>query len=253
MATTWSRLSNTASRSDRSNSRAASLAAQACARLESAGRRALARSDLSAAIALLERVSRLLPTDDPRRIELLVELGAALIERGRLAEAAPALDEAERLAAAANDQRLTSHVLIQRQFLRLAPRRGRRAGGGGAGGGHGRSRSSSASGTTSACAAHGGSRRGSSLTSARAEAAAAAWERAAVHARRAGDRHEFNESLRWIASMLWFGPTPASRGHPPLRGDARGGTREPRVRGSDPPPARMPQRDWSAGSGWPAS
>ena len=29
------------------------------------------------------------------------------------------LDEAERLAAAANDQRLTSHVLVQRQFLRL--------------------------------------------------------------------------------------------------------------------------------------
>ena len=33
------------------------------------------------------------------------------------------------------------------------------------------------------------------------------------------------------------------RGHPPLRGDARGGAREPRVRGGDPPPARMPQCD----------
>ena len=33
------------------------------------------------------------------------------------------------------------------------------------------------------------------------------------------------------------------RGHPPLRGDARGGAREPRVRGGDPPPARLPQRD----------
>jgi predicted ATPase len=31
-------------------------------------------------------------------------------------------------------------------------------------------------------------------------------------ARRAGDRHEFYESLRWIASMLWFGPTPAVEG-----------------------------------------
>ena len=29
------------------------------------------------------------------------------------------LDEAERLAAAADDQRLASHVLVQRQFLRL--------------------------------------------------------------------------------------------------------------------------------------
>ena len=87
------------------DSRAASLAARASERLEAAGRRALVRSDLPAAIGLLERVSRLLPTDDPRRIALLAELGAALIERGRLAEAGRVLDEAERLAAAANDQR----------------------------------------------------------------------------------------------------------------------------------------------------
>src|SRR5262249_12648685 len=119
------------------DSRAVLLAAQASNRLEAAGRRALVRSDLPAAISLLERVSRLLRIDDPRRITLLVELGAALIERGRLAEAGPALDEAERLAAAANDQRLTSHVLIQRQFLRSLPGRGgglgeaAQAGGGG--------------------------------------------------------------------------------------------------------------------------
>ena len=47
---------------------------------------------------------------------------------------------------------------------------------------------------------------------ARAEAAAAAWERAAAHARQAGDRHEYYESLTWIASSLWFGPTPAAEG-----------------------------------------
>ena len=86
--------------------RAASLAARACERLEAAGRRALVRSDLPAAIGLLERVSRLLPTDDPQRIALLAELSGALIESGRLAEAGRVLDEAERLAAAADDQRL---------------------------------------------------------------------------------------------------------------------------------------------------
>ena len=43
------------------DSRAASLAAQAAARLEAAARRALARSHLSAAIGLLERVCVLLP------------------------------------------------------------------------------------------------------------------------------------------------------------------------------------------------
>ena len=49
------------------DSRAARLAAQASSRLEAAGRRALVRSDLPAAIRLLERVSKLLPGDDPRR------------------------------------------------------------------------------------------------------------------------------------------------------------------------------------------
>ena len=61
------------------NARANLLAAQACERLEAAGRRALVRSDLPAAISLLERVSRLLVADDPRRAALLVEIGAALI------------------------------------------------------------------------------------------------------------------------------------------------------------------------------
>ena len=47
---------------------------------------------------------------------------------------------------------------------------------------------------------------------ARAEAAGEAWRRAAAHARTAGDRHLHNEILTWIASSLWFGPTPASEG-----------------------------------------
>jgi tetratricopeptide (TPR) repeat protein len=47
---------------------------------------------------------------------------------------------------------------------------------------------------------------------ARAQAAAAAWERAAEHARAAGDRHAHHDILGWIASSLWFGPTPADDG-----------------------------------------
>jgi predicted ATPase len=193
------------------DSRAALLAARASDRLEAAGRRALVRSDLPAAISLLERVSRLLPTHDPRRIALLVELGAALIERGRLAEAAVALDEAERLAAAANDQRLTSHVLIQRQFLRSL---------------QGEEGGLEEAVRAAAMAVPVFERFGDDLglcraqrlqawfsfNECRAESAAAAWERAAVHAQRAGDRHEYYEILTWIASMLWFGPTPAGEG-----------------------------------------
>jgi predicted ATPase len=66
---------------------AASLAARAAARLEAAGRKALARSDLAAAVALLERVCKLLPTDHSKRTAVLAELGAALIECGRLTDA----------------------------------------------------------------------------------------------------------------------------------------------------------------------
>ena len=193
------------------DSRVALLAAQAANRLEAAGRRALVRSDLPAAISLLQRVSRLLPTDDPRRIALLVELGAVLIERGRLAEAGPALDEAERLAAAANDQRLTSHVLIRRQFLRsLLGEEG--------------ALKEAARATAQVIPVF--ERHEDDLglcharrleawlfwNEARAEAAAAAWEHAAAHARRAGDRYGYYESLTWIASSLWFGPTPAAEG-----------------------------------------
>jgi predicted ATPase len=47
------------------------------------------------------------------------------------------------------------------------------------------------------------------FNAARGEAAAAAWERAAAHAQRAGDRHAYHEILTWRASALWFGPTPA--------------------------------------------
>jgi predicted ATPase len=193
------------------DSRVAQLAAQAANRLEGAGRRALVRSDLPAAIGLLQRVSRLLPTDDPRRIALLVELGAVLIERGRLAEAGPALDEAERLAAAANDQRLTSHVLIRRQFLRSLQ-------------GEEGALEEAARATARVIPVF--ERHEDELglcharrleawlfwNEARAEAAATAWERAAAHARRAGDRHGYYESLTWIASSLWFGPTPAAEG-----------------------------------------
>jgi predicted ATPase/class 3 adenylate cyclase len=193
------------------DSRAASLAAQASARLESAGRRALVRSDLPAAIALLERVCKLLPTDDSHRVALLAELGAALIERGRLADAEHVLGEAERLAAAAKDERVASHVLIQQHLLRLLH--------------------VEEGGTDEAAQATAlvipvferykddlGLCRARRLEAwlywneARAEAAGEAWGRAAEHARLAGDRHLQNDILTWIASSLWFGPTPANEG-----------------------------------------
>ena len=61
-----------------------SLAARASRRLESAGRRALSRSDLPAAIGLLERAAALPVDDDPLRATLLVDLAATEIEAGKL-------------------------------------------------------------------------------------------------------------------------------------------------------------------------
>jgi predicted ATPase/class 3 adenylate cyclase len=193
------------------DSHTASLAAQASARLEAAGRRALARSDLSAAIALLERVCGLLPTDNSRRTALLAEVGAALIECGRLAEAGRVLEEAERLAAAANDECAASHVLVQQQLLRLlhveegVVEEAARA-------------TALVIPVFERCKDDLGLCRARRLEAclywneARAEAAAEAWGRAAAHARLAGDRHQHNDILTWIASSLWFGPTPASEG-----------------------------------------
>jgi predicted ATPase/class 3 adenylate cyclase len=187
----------------------ASLAARACERLEAAGRRALVRGDLPSAISLLERVSRLLATDDPQRIALLAELSGALVESGRLDQAGRVLDEAEGLTAAADDQRLAAHVLVQRQFLRLL---------------HGEEGGLEEAARAAAAVIPVFESLGDDLglcrarrleawlffNAARGEAAAAAWERAAAHAQRAGDRHAYYESLTWRASALWFGPTPAA-------------------------------------------
>ncbi len=193
------------------DARAASLAARASERLEAAGRRALARSDLPAGIGLLERVTGLLRPEDPRRPLVLAELGAAMTECGRLAQAGRVLDEAERLAVAADDACAASHVLVQQQFLRLL---------------HVEEGGTEEAARAMAlvipvferCADDLGLCRARRLEAwlhwneARAEAAAAAWERAAAHARRAGDRHVRNEILTWVASSLWFGPTPADEG-----------------------------------------
>jgi predicted ATPase/class 3 adenylate cyclase len=193
------------------DSRAASLAARASGRLESAGRRALARGDPPAGIGLLERACGLLRGTGAARTLLLAELGAAQIEGCRLEDAGRVLAEAEQLAADSNDDRATAHVRVQQQFLRLL---------------HAEEGGTEDAARTAGLAIPVFERHDDVLglclarrleaqaywNAARAEAAAAAWERAGVHARVAGDRHLHDDSLTWIASSLWFGPTPADEG-----------------------------------------
>src|SRR5205814_10346334 len=67
---------------------ARTLAARGAEILGGAGRRALRRRDIPAAATLLERAAALLPAEDPTRRELLLDLGRARREAGRLIEAA---------------------------------------------------------------------------------------------------------------------------------------------------------------------
>jgi predicted ATPase/class 3 adenylate cyclase len=149
------------------------LAARAALGLESGGRRALARGDLPAATSLLER--------------------------------------ARWLAVEAEDEQAEARVLVEQQFLQLL---------------HAEEGGTEEAARTverfiplfdrlddqqGLCSAR---RLEAWLhwNEARAAAAAEAWERAAAHARRAGDEHARAEILTWIASSLWFGPVPVAEG-----------------------------------------
>ena len=58
------------------------LGRRAAERLSSAGRRAFARGDMPAAANLLRRAAMVLPERDPSRLELIPDLGEALLEVG---------------------------------------------------------------------------------------------------------------------------------------------------------------------------
>ena len=180
-------------------------------RLEAVGCRALARSDRTAAIRLLARAAALVPDDSARRAVLLPDIGAALIEEGRLAEAGELLADASKEATAAGDERAGARTLVQLEILRL--QRGE----------------ATDSGETAALVEQvipvfgaAGDEQGLCAawrleawrhwTGAQADAAAAAWERAATHARNAEAEHERIEILGWIASSLFFGPSDVAAG-----------------------------------------
>jgi class 3 adenylate cyclase len=69
------------------------LARRAASRLAGAGRRALARGDMPAAVKLLERAVSLVPEKDPQHADMLLKLGIALAETGELDRADALLSE----------------------------------------------------------------------------------------------------------------------------------------------------------------
>jgi predicted ATPase/class 3 adenylate cyclase len=187
------------------------LGAEAARRLDSSGRRAFARSDLPAAVKLLERAEALLSRDDRARAELLPSLGAALTEAGRLSEADRVLVEAVDCSRVNDDERLEAHAVVERLFLRIqvdtekamteARELGERL----------RATFEANDDARGLCKVW----RLRALVhwlEGRCLAADAAWERAAGHAREAGDNRERAEILSWVASSAFIGPIPVSDG-----------------------------------------
>jgi tetratricopeptide (TPR) repeat protein len=95
------------------------LGAEAGERLGRAGVRALMRGDLPAAANLLERATALLPSDDPRVLELRCELGIVYRAAGESARAENLLADTVRSAAAIRDRRLELRAEIELGLVRL--------------------------------------------------------------------------------------------------------------------------------------
>jgi DNA-binding SARP family transcriptional activator/tetratricopeptide (TPR) repeat protein len=195
----------------RSGGQVGALARRAAGFLEAAGTRAHARGDAPAAVRLLQTASSLVEADDPALARLLTQLGAAMIEAGQLDGAAGTLERAQQVTATAGDQRAWAHVRVQQLFLGLQV---------------------DVRGTTVAVAPllpqmlrifeHHGDQLGlcqawrlrAAVHWLQADSAGAerAWQRAAAHARQAGDERQLTEILGWLASAALWGPTPAPEG-----------------------------------------
>jgi class 3 adenylate cyclase/tetratricopeptide (TPR) repeat protein len=181
------------------------LATRAAVHLGAAGRAALARDDIPAAIKLLSRAVELLPEDTPWLDTLSSELGGALTEAGQLAEAEAVLDTAATRAAARGDAVAEGHALVRRLFVRLQVDTGPAAR-------EARERFDSLLATFEGAGDDLGLGRLWGLRAlvhwieARSASADAAWERAAHHARKAGDVRGWSDALSWLASSAYTGP-----------------------------------------------
>jgi class 3 adenylate cyclase/tetratricopeptide (TPR) repeat protein len=186
-----------------------SLAVRAGERLEAAAQRALARSDTPAAVNLLERATRSLASDPSRRRTLLPVLGRTLIQAGELERAERVLTEAVEDGKAAGEDRVAADALIGLSDLRL----------------HSDPTTTHAQVTgqlaeavrvlesygDDAAIARAVDLSGRLLFwQGRSEAGLLEGERAVRHARKAGDRAQELEILRFMIAMSFHGPTPVA-------------------------------------------
>ncbi|MDQ3985127.1 MAG: AAA family ATPase, partial [Actinomycetota bacterium] len=95
------------------------LSRRAAGHLAAAGRRALARDDVPAAVNLLTRATHVVPSEDAIALELAPELGAALTSAGQYPAAEEVVSGAVEKAEALGDERLRSYAALERSFLRV--------------------------------------------------------------------------------------------------------------------------------------
>jgi class 3 adenylate cyclase/tetratricopeptide (TPR) repeat protein len=88
------------------------LAQRAAERLATAGRRAASRGDLRAAVSLLGRADDLFGPDDPKRLAMLPPYGRALQDSGDWERAQSVLDDAASRAGAAGERRVEADARV---------------------------------------------------------------------------------------------------------------------------------------------
>jgi class 3 adenylate cyclase/tetratricopeptide (TPR) repeat protein len=98
---------------------ARAIAERAAGRLAVAGTRAAARGDVGASIGLLGRAAELLPARDPRRLAILAPYGRALEEAGQLERADAILSEAVALGIETGARAAAAEATVARINLRL--------------------------------------------------------------------------------------------------------------------------------------
>ncbi|HEY6796512.1 MAG TPA: BTAD domain-containing putative transcriptional regulator [Kineosporiaceae bacterium] len=187
------------------------LARRAVGHLRRSGNAALALGDASAAVKAYERALPLLPPDDPERSPLLVAMGAALLETGRLVEATDVLRAAQAETLERGQRGWHAHARVQRLLLdlHLDPQRAM---------GEtdrdlpGLRQTFSADHDTLGLCRTWQLQAAVCWERCLVADAERAWERAADLARSLGDQRHLTRCLRWLASAALWGPTPAREG-----------------------------------------
>ncbi len=190
--------------------RGVALAERAAGHLIASGARANARGDARAAANLLERAASLLPVDDPRRVRILPPLGRALRDSGQMERVESVLAEAVELGQASGERVLVADAnlaLTDVRFQRATLAREEVVR-------HVESaiRVFEESGDEAGLARALGFAAKLRFWAGEAAAAIVDLERAAGHARNAGDRAQEAESLEYECRAHVFGPTPAADG-----------------------------------------